>query len=203
MVATAALLGAGCGVSRSSSPSKQRLLGERALGSSIANDFALRDQDGRIVRLSRLRGKVILLTFLYTSCPDVCPLTAAVLGDVLRRLGSDRRSVRVIAVSVDPHGDTRSSVRAFISKLKLPPEFRYLTGTATQLRPVWQAYNLLVEPRNIERVTHSAFVLGIDENGDPRVFYRNVPDESAVLHDVRALLGSYQATGADWPPPDG
>ena len=92
-------------------------------------DFALHDQHGGVVRLSKLHGKVVLLTFLYTHCPDVCPLTAANLNSVLTQLGLARKDVVVLAVSVDPKGDTPAAVNAFVRSHRLRPQFHYLTGT--------------------------------------------------------------------------
>ena len=84
-------------------------------------DFALRDQQHRLVRLSALRGKVVLLTFLYTHCKDVCPLTAERLNGSLRLIGAERSQVRILAVSVDPKGDTPGSVSLFIHTHRLLP----------------------------------------------------------------------------------
>jgi protein SCO1 len=109
-------------------------------------DFALRDQYGHLVRLSALRGKVVLLTFLYTHCPDVCPLTANNLNSVLARLGPARADVRVLAVSVDPKGDTPTAVKAFIRSHRLRPQFHYLTGTEKVLRSIWRAYKVQAVP---------------------------------------------------------
>lgn len=163
-----------------------------ALPGSQAPDFVLRDQHGSVVRLSTLRGKVVLLTFLYTSCPDVCPLIATQLNLALRALQPAQRSdVRVVAVSVDPAHDTRASVRRFIATHHLLPQFHYLTGTAAELKPVWQNYNLLVESKNVERVAHSAFVLLLDRRGKPRLYYSSQVTSGVVLRDVRRLLRSH------------
>jgi protein SCO1 len=158
------------------------------LGSSVATDFALTDQTGKTVRLSRQRGRIVLLTFLYTRCPDVCPLIAENLNQALRSLGRRRMSLRVIAVSVDPAHDTRQAVRQFVRVHRLLPQFRYLTGTSEQLRPIWQSYNLLVEIRNVERVSHSAYILLIDRSGRPRLYYPSTVDPQAIVHDLKIFL---------------
>src|SRR3954469_17580674 len=117
-----------------------RFAGTELLPLKTSPDFALHDQDGRLVRLSQLRGKAVLVTFLYVHCPDVCPLIADNLDIVLRRLGPTRSGVRALAVSVDPKGDDPASVRKFIRAHRLLPQFRYLTGTRKELAPVWRAY---------------------------------------------------------------
>jgi protein SCO1 len=156
---------------------------------TTAQDFALRDQNGRVIRLSGQRGRIVLLTFLYTNCPDVCPLVASNLNAVLRSLpAAQRNRVRVLAVSVDPAHDTPQAVRAFARAHALLPQFHYLVGAAGELRPVWQAYNVLTEVQNVERVSHSAYVLLLDRTGKPRLYYRPSVGAEAVLRDVRRLL---------------
>ena len=151
-------------------------------------DFALRDQHGRLVRLSALRGKVVLLTFLYTHCPDVCPLTAINLNTALARLGGARDDVRVLAVSVDPKGDTHRSVAAFVRTHRLRPQFRYLTGTARALRPIWRAYRVRAVPQGESGVDHTLYTLLIDPGGKARVVFDVQARPSAIAHDVRLVL---------------
>ncbi|HEY7693376.1 MAG TPA: SCO family protein [Gaiellaceae bacterium] len=155
---------------------------------AVPPDFALRDQAGQVVRLSRLHGKVVLLTFLYTHCPDVCPLTATNLNTALSQLGPARKDVRVLAVSVDPKGDTRPSVNAFMRSHRLRPQFRYLTGTARMLRPVWRAYKVQAVPQGEGGVDHTLYTLLIDPTGKARVLFDVQARPSAIAHDVRLVL---------------
>ena len=152
-------------------------------------EFRLHDQDGRVVSLHGERGKVVLVTFLYTHCPDVCPLIATHLNTALRELGPARANVRVLAVSVDPKGDTPTSVRTFVRAHKLLPQFRYLTGTAAELRPVWALYHLQIVPGNLDVVDHTAYTLLVDPAGRGRALYDAQVQASAVAHDVRLLSG--------------
>jgi protein SCO1/2 len=94
----------------------------------------------------------------------------------------------VLAVSVDPVGDTPESVHAFVAEHGLGPQFSYLTGTRPQLQPVWQAYNVLATPRNEQVVDHSAPTLLIDQKGRPRVYYDSSFTAAPIVHDVRLLL---------------
>jgi protein SCO1 len=151
-------------------------------------DFTLRDQRRRAVHLRALRGKVVLLTFLYTHCPDVCPITAANLNTALRRLGGERPQVVVLAVSVDPAGDTRASVLSFIRQHRLLPQFRYLTGGRTTLARVWRKYNVAVVRRSPGDVDHALYTLLVDRNGTARVLFDTKATPSALAHDVRQLL---------------
>jgi protein SCO1/2 len=158
---------------------------------SPAPAFALRDQAGRIVRLREERGRVVLITFLYTHCPDVCPLTASNLNAALRVLGTQRSHVRVLAVSVDPRGDTRAAVQRFVRAHRLLPEFRYLTGSAATLRKVWAAYGVKsLAQAGGDRVDHTLYTLLLDTTLKARVIYDATATPTAISHDVRILLRS-------------
>jgi cytochrome oxidase Cu insertion factor (SCO1/SenC/PrrC family) len=89
-------------------------------------DFTLTDQSGQQVSMADQRGKLVLLTFLYTNCPDVCPLITQNLNQALQMLGPQRDDVRVLAVSVDPEGDTPKAVDSYAKAHHLLPEFHYL-----------------------------------------------------------------------------
>jgi protein SCO1/2 len=192
-----AVLVAGCSGKKEASepatiraPAQAQSAGVPVLADAKAIDFMLRDQDGRVVTLVGQRGRIVLLTFLYTHCRDVCPLIAANLNDVLRGLGPQRRDVRVIAVSVDPARDTRRAIRDYVKLHRLLPEFRYVRGPVTALRRVWQNYNVLAMPRNQEVVDHSAPTLLIDRGGRPRLVYPSSLETGPVLNDVRKLLSA-------------
>ena len=148
-----------------------------------APPFALRDQDGRLTGSRTVRGHWYVVAFLYTHCPDVCPIIASNLGVALRRLPD----LRVLAVSVDPRNDTPASVRQFIRAHNLPARFRYLTGTHAQLAPVWAHFHVatIAGPKPI--VSHSAFELLVDPQGRERVLYDAQVQASDVARDIRAL----------------
>jgi protein SCO1/2 len=149
-------------------------------------DFALRDQNGRMVRLSAQRGRVVLLTFLYTHCPDVCPLTAAYLDRGARGFPA----VRVLAVSVDPRGDTRAAVGRFVRSHHLGAEFHFLTGSRDALRAVWSAYGVTSTSKADGRTvtSHTLYTLLIDQNGRDRVVYDATAKPNDIAHDLRLLL---------------
>lgn len=162
-------------------------------GPAIANptrvpDFRLRDQHGRAVSLSAQRGKVVLLTFLYSHCPDLCPFTATSLNRALLSLGRARSQVRVLAVSVDPKGDTRASVRRFVREHRLLPQFHYLTGTEAALQPIWGAYHVASAQQLGDGVDHTLYTMLIDPSGRDRVLYDSTATPAAIAHDVRLLL---------------
>ncbi|HWB23240.1 MAG TPA: SCO family protein [Gaiellaceae bacterium] len=152
-----------------------------------APNFVLHDQHGRLVSLSGERGRYVVITFLYTHCPDVCPLIASALNEALRELGSARRNVRVLAVSVDPKRDTPAAVRRFISAHRLLPQFLYLTGTLEQLEPIWREYHVAsTKGEHGVVVGHTAIELLLDPQGKPRLLF----DSHITARDLLQGLGT-------------
>jgi protein SCO1/2 len=152
--------------------------------------IALHDAWGRPVTLAGQRGRYVLVTFLYVHCTDVCPLIAQNLNAALQRLGAARSHVRVLAVSVDPRGDTRAAVRRYIAQRGLLPQFRYLIGTKAELAPTWAAWHVLAIRENPERVDHVAYTALVDPRGKERVLYDSKVTAAQVLHDLRRLLSA-------------
>ena len=191
-LALSLLAAAGCGTTSNGGEARNAQAAVEPFKGSVipgkrtrAPDFALRDQDGHVVRLSSLRGRYVVVSFLYTHCPDVCPVIADNLNRALHLLGAKRGDVRMLAVSVDPKGDTPASVHRFVRAHRLLAQFRYLTGTRKQLQPTWKAYHLAVEPGTT--VAHSAFEVLVDKQGDERLLYDAQVKASDVVHDLRAL----------------
>jgi protein SCO1/2 len=148
----------------------------------------LHDAAGRPVTLAGQRGRFVLVTFLYTNCPDVCPLIAQNLNGALRQLGSARKDVRVLAVSVDPEGDTAAAVRRYAVERGLLPQFRYLIGSRPELRKTWAAWHVLAVERDPELVDHAAYTALVDRSGKQRVLYDSQVKARQVLHDLRVLM---------------
>lgn len=146
------------------------------------SDFALRDQDGSLIRSGDTRGKVAVVTFLYTTCRDTCPLVASQIAQALDHLG---HPVPVLAVSVDPANDTPALARRFLRMRQLQDRMHFLLGTRAQLEPVWKAY--YVRPQG-EGYEHSSYVILLDREGRQRIAFpgdRLTPD--GLAHDIRAL----------------
>ena len=157
----------------------------------VAPSISLHDQHGKPVRLSTYRGEFTIVTFLYTRCRDVCPVIADQLNDALRRLSSAGYPANVLAVSVDPRGDTRAAVTRFARRHRLLPRFHYLLGSAAELRPIWSAYHVVADPDSADTaVTHSAFEVLIDRSGRERVYYTSQVRAADVVADVRKLARS-------------
>jgi protein SCO1/2 len=192
LLAVAFLAGCGSSSARVVAPAvtapQKRFAGGELLPPRAAPPIALHDAAGRRVTLARQRGRAVLVTFLYTHCPDVCPLIAKNLNATLRGLGPTRGRVRVLAVSVDPAGDTPGAVRAYSRRLGLLPQFRYLVGSRRELRRVWTAWHVLAVASKPDVVDHVAYTALVDPSGKERVLYDASVHASQVLHDLRVLL---------------
>jgi protein SCO1/2 len=157
---------------------------------TVAPAFTLNDQFGKPVSLADYRGKAVLLTFLYVDCPDVCPLISAALRSTLDRLGPASRKVQVVAISVDPIGDTPKAVRAYLSARGVLHRFEYLVGSKARLAPVWASYHIATQrDAKLKReVGHTGIVIGIDAAGRERTYYPSDPlKPSWMAHDVPLL----------------
>ena len=109
-----------------------------------ARDFRLRDQDGRSITIAQARGKVIVLTFLYSHCRDLCPAQAADIIGAVGKLGPAAADVLVYGVSVDPVGDTPARARAFLKKYGVyGGPVHFLVGSRSALAPVWRSYGIV------------------------------------------------------------
>jgi protein SCO1/2 len=163
-----------------------KLVGDPLPG-ALAPDFTLIDgPTGESVTLSSLGGRVILLTFLYTSCVDTCPLTAETIRAARDRLGDTAKSVAFIVVSVDPVGDTPATTRQFVSDHRLEGSLRYLIGSQATLARVWQAYGIaqIVSARD---VAHSDVIYLIDKKARGRLLLHSVVTPEVLASDLSVL----------------
>jgi protein SCO1 len=146
-------------------------------------DFTLRDQDGREVSLRQFRGRVVVLTFMYSTCRDTCPVTATTIRGALDDVGHD---VPTLAVSVDPAHDTPDTAEAFLVRQGMSAgRMRFLMGSRARLAPIWRAYGIQPQGNGFE---HSAYVLLIDKRGRQRVsFPVSELTDSGLAHDIRRL----------------
>jgi protein SCO1 len=150
----------------------------------------LHNYKGEPVDLAHYRGKAVFLTFLYTHCPDVCPLIASQLHNSLVALGPKAAQVQLIAVSVDPRGDTPAAVASFLSRHELTGQMQFLIGSAHELAPVWKTWGVGSEQdaSNPEFINHSALIYGITASGKLRTIYSANFKPAEIVHDVPPLL---------------
>jgi protein SCO1 len=183
---------AGCGGSGHPAASSPGASASRYDGVAVhglaAPNFTLHDQHGQLVSLARERGWYVLITFLYVHCRNVCPIIAGQVNEALRELGPARNEVRVLAVSVDPKGDTPAAVRHFIAVHRLLPQFLYLTGTAKALEPIWREYHVASTGTGATlAVSHTAIELLLDPQGTPRLIYDSRITAADLVHGLQTL----------------
>lgn len=165
------------------------------LGNRPAANFRLWDQFGRLITLSGLRGKTVVLAFIDSRCTTVCPLTAQTLVDAMRLLGPAANRVQLVAVNSNPVATSVTDVRRWSILHGMLHRWLFLTGPVTQLRPIWQAYGIQADVIR-GQVTHTPGIYVIDPHGrGVRVFLttgipRNIPDQAYVLAEyVSRSLG--------------
>lgn len=146
--------------------------------------FVLRDQDGKPVAMEDLRGRPVIVTFLYTHCEDTCPTQAQQVRSALDELGED---VPALAIAVEPERDTEASARAFLSEQRVLGRMSFLLGSRKELEQVWRAF--AVQPQRDDLEHSGRFVL-VDPAGVQRVSFpidQATPERMA--HDLRLLAG--------------
>ncbi|MCH7745569.1 MAG: SCO family protein [Chloroflexi bacterium] len=189
-------------ISRSSPP--EEFLGTELTSASPATPFELTDQFGQTVSLSDYKGKVTLLTFLYTNCPDVCPVVTSQLRTAREMLGSIADEVAFVAISLDPERDSVEAARAFSDSWDMTGKWAFLVGDEEELSPIWKAY--YVDPAiNAQShddedahaegasehqflVIHSTPVYLIDREGIMRVVSTPPLDIDSLVHDIKLLV---------------
>src|SRR5262245_21152075 len=177
----------GCGGGGSSKDDASAFKGIPLPDQPKAPNFLLHDENGKPVSLAAERGKWVVMTFLYTWCPDVCPVIAGNLNTALRSPTAKSAGLRVIAVSVDPKRDTPKAVRKYMRDHRLLPTFRWALGSERQLRRVWREYNIVVMPDVKDTVSHSTVQLLIDPTGHERLVYDAKVKASDVISDLKTL----------------
>ena len=174
-----------------------------------APDFSLFDQSGSLTTLSEHKGNLTLLTFLYTSCTDICPIVVTHLKDALELLGVDGTGVNVLIVSVDPRSDTAEMARQYLDRMNVE-DWTYFVGTKEELSGVWTDYfvaqiseeestgtiasntrgslDTLAEEVVLSAVTHAAPVYVIDRGGVMRLLFTSPINPQDIAHDLKLLL---------------
>jgi protein SCO1 len=152
----------------------------------------LEDSLGKPVNIDDYRGKAVLVTFIYDHCPDVCPLIVSNLRAAQNELGDEAKDMQIIAVSVDPEGDTPQTVKKFLADHQMTGRMEYLIGSQSQLAPVWANWNIRSKRtgNSPEELEHSALVYGISGSGKITTLYPSNFKPQQIVHDVPQLASS-------------
>lgn len=191
-------MGGGKGSKRPSVNGVQSVASSKYSGSllspaQVEPPLSLRNYKGERIDIDQYKGKAVLVTFLYTKCPDVCPIIAANLGVALNKLGPAAASkVQVIAVSVDPRGDTPKAVSVFLQRHRVKGRMQYLIGSGPELAKVWKAWGVGSEQdvQQPQLVNHSGLVYGITATGKITTLYAANFKPQEVIHDAPLLAAS-------------
>lgn len=152
----------------------------------LGGDFELQDSRGGTFRLAEQRGQLVVMTFAFASCPDICPLTLARFRAVLEALGPDARRVRFIMVSVDPARDTPERLQAYVTYFH--PDFLGLTGSREQLAAVERLYGARVLIHDNGDVSHSDYIYLLDDEGQTRHLFDQQAGVDDMVDVIRRLL---------------
>lgn len=157
----------------------------------LAPQIALKKADGEMFRLSEQQGKIVLIFFGYTSCPDVCPTTLAEMKMLMDELGDLGKNVQVVFVSVDPDRDTSEKVQTYVNHFH--PSFLGLTGSMGELSPIWRDYSIVREEVQSDSsfgviINHTALLFLVDQQGNLRLSFPYQTPVKDIAHDIKLLL---------------
>ena len=176
------------------SPSaKLQFQGVDITGAEYARTLSLPDQNGQLRSLADFKGKVTVVFFGYTQCPDVCPTTMAELAQVKKALGKDGDRVQGVFVTVDPERDTPEALKAYMASFD--PSFVALRGTLDQTKATAKEFKVFFAkvPGKVEgsyTMDHTAGSYVLDGKGNVRLFVRYGSPAEALTADIKALLSA-------------
>ena len=156
-----------------------------------AADFELTDQNGATFRLSEQRGKIVLIFFGYTHCPDVCPVTLSEYRRIKTGLGDQAKNVRFVFITVDPERDTPELLKTYLKAFD--PDFIGLSGSREALEAVWKDYGVYQERREVGSaagylIDHTARTYAINALGEWRLTYPFGMETEKIIQDIQHLL---------------
>jgi len=194
----ASVTAAGCGSSGTSTTGDPGGSGSPSFDGATANPakavppLKLNNYLGRPVNITDYQGKAVLILFIYDHCPDICPLMVSNLRAAQEQMSSgERQQMQIIAVSVDPKGDTPKTVAAFLKDHQMTGRMQYLIGSRPQLEQVWHNWNIVSKSdpsrKNPDAVEHSALIYGISGSGKITTLYPSNFKPQEIVHDVPLL----------------
>jgi protein SCO1/2 len=165
------------------------------LGNVPSPNFQLADQQDKAIHLSLFQGQPVVISFLYTHCPDMCPLAAEKFHQTVVNLGTQARHVTILAVSVDPEHDTQASAQQFSTAHQLDQfaNWHFLLGSRQQLIPVWKSYGIYTDAQSGptaqgQAITHMGIVYVLDKAGRERWMLPVDFTPTQLTDDLKTLL---------------
>lgn len=160
-------------------------------GVDYAKGFSLVDHNGKPRTLADFKGKVVLVFFGYTQCPDVCPTTMAEMATVMQKLGPQADQVQVLFITLDPERDTQQLLAGYVPAFD--KRFLGLRGTLEQTAKTAKDFKVFYakvpgsDPKTYT-IDHTAGTYVFDRDGKPRLFMRHDQTADEIVHDIRLLL---------------
>ena len=170
-------------------PPKKGQIGRQQVNTPVAN-FALIDQDGRPFELARTRGQLVLATFAFTYCPDICPLFTAKLAVIQRKLKEQGiKNIHLLFITTDPDRDTSARLKEYAVGYRVDfSNWSFLTGSKSELKKVWADFGVNVTQFSDNQIQHTGLATIIDQQGQRRVnFWGEKWLERDVLRDIARL----------------
>ncbi|MGB7501299.1 MAG: SCO family protein [Azonexus sp.] len=160
-------------------------------GATFGRQFTLNDHNAQTRSLGDFKGKVVVIFFGYTSCPDICPTALSRLAEVMKALGPEAEKVQVLFVSVDPERDTQERLKDFVPWFH--PSFLGLYGDAAQTRAVSEEFRVFSSRREVGSqlgyvLDHSSGAYVYDPAGRLRLYVRDTASVEDIVADIRQLL---------------
>ena len=168
---------------------QQSFLATDITGTSLGGELNLPDFNGNIRRLADFQGKVIVLFFGYTYCPDVCPTTLSEMAAVMKKLGPRAKDVQVIFVSIDPIRDTNTLLAQYVPAYN--PDFLAVRGTEEDIQAIAKRFKVFYQKHGegpYYTIDHSSNLFLFDKWGQLRLSANYGAGETALLHDITLLL---------------
>jgi len=170
-------------------PKQPSEIGRRVVKKPVA-DFTLIDQDGKSFRFAASHGKVVLITFIFTTCPDVCPLLTAKFAAIQRALAEQKiADYQLLSITTDPERDSTAALKEYAGRFKADlTHWSFVTGTRADLAKVWKAMGVNVTKTDAGEVSHTTLTMLVDRRGTRRVdYYGDKWLDKEVLNDFQRL----------------
>ena len=179
-----------CMMAACGQPAAPKFQATDVTGASFGKSLALTDHTGKPRTLADFQGKVVVIFFGFTQCPDVCPTTLAEMAKVVKELGAEGGKVQVLFVSVDPERDTRELLKQYVTAFH--PSFLGLVGDAEATARTAKEFKVYVHKQPAKSggysVDHSAGTFVLDQQGRLRLFAQYGAGAAALLGDIKMLL---------------
>lgn len=185
---------ASCGGETNRDEAKPTFLTTDITGAAFGRDFKLTDHTGKIRSLADFKGKVVVLFFGYTHCPDVCPATMGELAAAVQKLGKDAERVQVLFITIDPDRDTPALLAQYLSAFN--PAFLGLSGDAQATKEIAREFKIIYQKQAEENpdqhnVDHSTGTYIFDPAGKLRLYVSTGKGRDVFTHDIAELLKTH------------